>query len=320
MSVFNFANYEICGYSVALRKKFRGITSREGLLIKGREGWGEFSPFLEYLRPEIDNWARAAMEASDLGWPAAIRQEIPVNSTIPAIPASAAADLALAAKCTSIKIKVGEPGQDLAQDLDRVAAVRAAVGAKAKIRIDVNGAWTVSQALDHIKRLAKYDLEYVEQPCASVYELAELRLELARQRIAVLVAADEAIRKAEDPFLVKKLAAADIAVLKVQPLGGVRKALEIAAEIALPVVVSSALESSVGLRAGLALAASLPDLPFACGLATAQLLLQDVTTNPLLPQNGVIRLRDITPVGQQWEMPPARQDYWLSRLSGIFKE
>lgn len=316
----NLANYEFRGYSIALRKKFRGITAREGLLIRGNYGWGEFSPFLEYQRPEIDNWALAALEAADLGWPAPIREEIPVNSTIPAISASTAAQLALAAGCMSVKIKVGEPGQDLKQDIDRVAAVRAALGPKAKIRIDANGAWTVAQALDHIKHLARYDLEYVEQPCATVFELAQLRLDLAHNQIEVLLAADESIRKAEDPFLVKKLAAADIAVLKVQPLGGVRKALEIAAEIALPVVVSSALESSVGLRAGLALAASLPELPFACGLATAQLLTQDVTADPLLPQKGVIKLRDIVLTGESWIASAARQDYWLSRLSGIFKE
>ena len=239
------------------------------------------------------SWLRAADEAADLGWPPPRRSEIAVNSTIPAVGPEQAYARARAAGCRTAKVKVAEAGQSLADDLSRVAAVRDAVGAEGRVRVDANGAWSLDQAQDAVTALARFGLEYAEQPCRSVADLAALRVRLARNGVDVPVAADESIRRAEDPFEVARCAAADIAVLKVQPLGGVRAALGIAEQIGLPVVVSSALETSIGLRAGLALAAALPELPYACGLNTTALLAGDLIGEPLRAVDGVIRLREV---------------------------
>lgn len=273
-------------YAVPLRTRFRGITVREGMLLEGPAGWGEWSPFLDYAGRELVGWLRCALEASTQGWPEPVRTSVPVNVTVPAVPADAAERLVADSGCTTAKVKVAEPGQRVNDDIDRVAAVRRALGPAGRVRIDANGAWTPAQALAVIVRLAAYDLEYVEQPCARVEELAELRRTLARQRPAVPIAADESIRRSGDPERVKALAAADIAVLKVQPLGGVRACLQLAERLGLPVVVSSALETSVGIAAGVALAGSLPRLDFACGLNTGPLLSDDVASDPLRAVDG----------------------------------
>jgi O-succinylbenzoate synthase len=183
-------------------------------------------------------------------------------------------------------VKVAEHGQDLTADLDRVAAVRDALGANGKIRVDANGAWDVEQAVDAIGKLDHYELEYVEQPCQRVDDLARVR-----RRVGVPIAADESIRRAEDPLLVAKAEAADIAVVKVAPLGGVRNALAIVEAIGLPAVVSSAIDTSIGIAAGVALAAALPELPYACGLATVALLRSDVVPDPFLPGDGYLTVR-----------------------------
>jgi O-succinylbenzoate synthase len=271
-----------------MRTRFRGITTREGMLWRGPAGWAEWSPFLDYAGAELVPWLRAAREAAELGWPTPVRDTVPVNCTIPALPPEQAHDLAATSGCGTAKVKVAEPGQTLTEDLDRVEAVRAALGRGGRIRVDANGGWAVEQALTAIAELARFDLEYVEQPCATVEELAELRRRLARAGVDVLIAADESIRRVEDPYRVAELGAADIAVLKVQPLGGVAACLEIAERIGLPVVVSSALETSVGIRAGLALAAALPELPYACGLNTVALLGDDVVAAPLLAVDGAL--------------------------------
>jgi O-succinylbenzoate synthase len=189
---------------------------------------------------------------------------------------------------------VAERGQSLAEDAERLEAVRDAVGRSGKIRIDANGGWTPDEALEAVRELNRFDLEYVEQPCGSLDELADLRRRLARFGLNVLIAADESIRRAADPYQVAKSEAADIAVLKVQPLGGVRACLQIAERIGLPVVVSSALETSIGIRAGLALAAALPDLPYACGLNTVALLNDDLAREPLIAVAGMIIVGDLT--------------------------
>jgi O-succinylbenzoate synthase len=223
-----------------------------------------------------------------------LRTEIPVNSTIPAVAPDQAHDLARAAGCRTAKIKVAEQGQPLTDDVARVEAVRDALGPSGKVRVDANGAWSVEEAIHAIRELSRFDLEYVEQPCSSVGALADLRLRLARSGLSVPIAADESIRRAQDPYQVAERQAADIAVLKVQPLGGVRACLQIAERIGLPVVVSSALETSIGIRAGLALAAALPELPYACGLNTVALLAADLATEPLTAVHGVIKLGDLT--------------------------
>ncbi|GAA2735608.1 o-succinylbenzoate synthase [Actinocorallia aurantiaca] len=273
-------------FSIPMRTRFRGLTRRDGALLQGPEGWGEFSPFAEYGPAEAARWLAAAREAAFDGWPAPLRERIPVNVTVPAVGPEQAHRIVKAGGCRTAKVKVAERGQADADDLARVEAVRDAIGPEGRVRIDVNGGWDADHAVKMIRLLDRFDLEYVEQPCATVEELA-----LVRRRVEVPVAADESIRRAEDPYLVRDAEAADIAVLKVQPLGGVRAALRVAEEIGLPVVVSSAVETSVGLAAGLALAAALPDLPYACGLATLQLLEGDVAADPLVVEDGCIAVR-----------------------------
>lgn len=276
-----------------MRTRFRGLECREGMLVRGAAGWGEFSPFWEYPDAEAARWWAAAREAADLGFPDPVREHIPVNVTIPAVGPRHAAELVLASGgCRTAKVKVAEPGQTAAQEQDRLAAVREALGFEGAIRIDANGAWDVETAVDRLRVLdrAAGGLEYAEQPCASVPELAQVR-----RRSHIRIAADESIRRADDPMAVVAADAADIVVLKVQPLGGVRAALQIAEQVGLPVVVSSALESSVGIAAGVALAAALPELPFACGLATIHLLSGDVTDHPLLPDGGMLPVRAVVP-------------------------
>jgi O-succinylbenzoate synthase len=300
-------------YATPLRTRFRGLTAREGVLLRGPAGWGEFSPFWDYDPPTCVPWLRAALEAAELGWPDPVRDRVPVNCTVPAVGPQQAAEIVRSANgCRTAKVKLAEPGQTLADDIARVEAVRDAIGAEGRVRIDVNGAWTVEQAVRAVGELSRFDLEYVEQPCASVEELAELR-----RRIDVPVAADESIRRADDPLRVAELEAADVAVLKVQPLGGVRAGLRIAEQIGLPVVVSSALESSVGVSAGVALAAALPELPYACGLGTVALFERDVAREPLLPAAGFLPVRrpelaDDLPVADG-----TTRDRWSERLDEV---
>ena len=308
---------ELAVWSVGLRQRFRGLTVREGVLVRGRSGWGEFSPFLEYDATVAAPWWRAAVEAAEGDWPAPLRERVPVNVTVPAVDPATAHDIVLAGGCTTAKVKVAEPGQTAADDEARLEAVRDALGPEGRIRVDANGGWDVDTAvrLTGLLDRAAGGLEYVEQPCATVEELA-----LVRRRVSVPVAADESIRRAEDPYRVRELEAADIAVLKVQPLGGVRACLRIAEDIGLPVVVSSALETSVGIAAGVALAAALPDLPYACGLATVQLLTDDVAREPLLPEGGslpVVRPEVDEVRLARLSAAPDRQAHWTARLAAI---
>ena len=274
-----------------MRTRFRGITVREGVLVEGRSGWGEFSPFWDYDLAGDRAWWRAAVEAADREPPPAYRSSVPVNATVPAVAAAeVAAVLARFPGCTTAKVKVAEPGQDPGAELDRLAAVRDALGPSGHVRVDANGAWDVDTAITLIPAYdrAAGGLEYVEQPCASVEDLAAVR-----RRVDVRIAADESIRRAEDPYRVARLEAADIAVLKVAPLGGVRACLEIADRIGLPVVVSSALDTSVGIAAGVALAAALPELPYACGLATVGLLGGDVVGDSMVAVDGELEVRAV---------------------------
>jgi o-succinylbenzoate synthase len=304
-------------YSLGLRMKFRGITERQGMVWRGAAGWGEWSPFLDYDGTELLPWLRAADEAAECGWPAPLRTEVPVNSTIPAVGPEQAYEIARDAGCRTAKVKVAERGQSLVDDAARLEAVREALGPAGKIRIDANGGWSIDEAIHATQQLKRFDLEYVEQPCATVEELADLRLRLARSGLNVAIAADESIRRADDPYRVAEREAADIAVLKVQPLGGVRACLLIAERIRLPVVVSSALETSIGIRAGLALAAALPELPYACGLNTVALLSDDLVTEPLVADGGVIHVSDLTvdEAALEEHRPDERlQKFWQARL------
>ncbi|TYK44945.1 o-succinylbenzoate synthase [Actinomadura decatromicini] len=290
-------------YSIPMRTRFRGVTRRDGLLVRGPAGWGEFSPFAEYGPAECARWLAAAREAAFEGWPAPVRDRVPVNATIPAVGPERAFELAKESGCRTAKVKVAERGQSDADDLARVEAVRDALGPEGLVRVDVNGAWDVDHAARMVRSLDRWGLEYVEQPCATLAELAAVR-----RRVDVPVAADESIRRAEDPLKVRAAEAADIAVLKVQPLGGVAAALRVAEACGLPVVVSSAVETSVGLAAGVALAAALPELPYACGLGTLSLLAGDVVADPLWPVAGEIAVRrpEVDEASlARWEAPDA---------------
>lgn len=290
--------------------KFRGLQVRELALLHGPMGWGEFSVFDDYTSNEAAWWLLSAIEAAYLGWPTPVRTSVPVNATIPAVSPDEVADvLARYSGCTTAKVKVAE-----GDDLNRVRAVLDHLGPQGKIRVDANGAWSVGQAeemLHKIYSLAGQQLEYAEQPCATVEELAELR---RRFDGVIKVAADESIRRGTDPYRVKELDAADVIVLKVAPLGGVRQCLALLAEIGLPAVVSSELGSSVGLRAGVALAAAVPELPFACGLATSELFISDVSTHPIRPIHGAINLHDVNPDRmEEFLAPRERQEWWRER-------
>lgn len=309
---------------IPMRLRFRGVTVREAALLHGPAGWGEFAPFLEYGPAESARWLGAAVEAAWHGWPDPVRDSVPVNATVPAVAAAdVPAVLARYDGCGTAKVKVAEPGQALEDDVSRVAAVRDAMGPRGRVRVDANGGWSVEDATRALRRLTAYDLEYAEQPCASVEELAELRTALARGGIDVPVAADESIRKASDPLRVVALQAADVVVVKVAPLGGVRRALAVARECGLPTVVSSALDTSVGIRAGVALAAALPELPFACGLGTVELLAGDVVARPLVPRGGALEVRDGIPepsLLDRWEAPPERTRWWRQRVRAAYEQ
>jgi len=303
---------------IPMRVRFRGITVREVALLHGPAGWGEFGPFLDYAPAESSRWLAAAIEAAWQDWPAPVRHRIGVNATVPAVPATQVADvLARFPGVRTVKVKVAEPGQSLADDLDRVAAVRDVLGPAGVVRVDANGGWSVDQAREALRHLVGYGLDYAEQPCATVEDLAELRRLLAAAGIDVRIAADESIRKAADPMRVRDLEAADVIVVKVAPLGGVRAALRIIEDCGLPAVVSSALDTSVGIAGGVALAAALPDLPYDCGLGTVALLDGDVTTEPMLPVDGTLRVRSVEPdpgLLARFAAPPERHRWWVERI------
>jgi O-succinylbenzoate synthase len=277
-------------FDIPMRVRFRGQERRIGGLLRGPAGWGEFSPFPEYDAATSARWLAAAHEAASTGWPAPVRSSVPVNTTVPAVGPDQAHAMVTGSGCRTAKVKVAETGQTLADDLARVEAVRDALGRDGALRVDANGGWDLDGATDALRALSRFDLEYAEQPVRSLEDMAVLR-----RRVDVRLAADESVRTAADPLRVAGLEAADVVVLKVQPLGGVRRCLEVAEACGLPVVVSSAVETSVGIAAGVALAAALPELPFACGLGTVTLLSGDVCADPLVPVDGELAVRRVEP-------------------------
>ncbi|TCK25588.1 o-succinylbenzoate synthase [Pseudonocardia endophytica] len=306
-------------YAIPTTTRFRGITVREGVLIEGPAGWGEFCPFTEYDDAESVPWLSSAREAAESGWPEPVRGSVPVNCTVPAVDPEQAFRIVRDSGCAAAKVKVADMPGSLPADLARVEAVRGALGPSGAVRVDANGAWTVEEAVHAITMLERSagGLEYVEQPCRTVDELARVR-----RRVDVRIAADESIRRADDPLRVALAGAADVAVLKVAPLGGVRRALEIADACGLPVVVSSALETGVGMAAGLALAGALPELPFACGLGTASLLTDDVVA----PEEAFVAVDGVLPVPRRAPDPvrrdalaadPVRALWWHDRLDRV---
>ena len=303
--------------ALPLATRFRGIDVREAVLLRGPSGWSEFAPFAEYEDAEAATWLAAAI---DDGWgaePDLVRDVVPVNATLPAVDLDQIdAVLDRFGATRTVKVKVAERGQTLSDDIARVRAVRERLGPAGRIRVDANGGWNVDEAEHAAHALAPFDLEYLEQPCASVPELAELRERLRDWQLPI--AADESVRKAADPLAVVAASAADLLVVKAAPLGGITAALEIVAASGLPAVVSSALDTSVGLAMGARLAAALPDLDFDCGLGTAALLAADVTAHPLLPREGRIpvdRVDAHPDLLARWAAPAERRDWWLARLT-----
>ena len=308
----------IVPFDVPLTTRFRGVTRRTGLLLHGPAGWGEWSPFDEYDDGVAALWLAAALDAARVPPPPARRDVVEVNVTVPAVDADEARDIVVASGCRTAKVKVAEPGGTLADDVARVRAVRDVLGPDGRIRIDANAAWDVPTAIDAIGQLeeAAGGLEYVEQPCERLADLAEVRTVTG-----VRIAADETIRRDHaDADLVRD--AVDVAIIKVQPSGGVTAALALVERLGLPAVVSSALETSVGLAAGVRLAAALPELPFACGLGTGLLLADDVVDRPLLPVEGGVetagasglRLRSDAAIEIQETLNGER---WLARLHRV---
>ncbi|MEV4237829.1 o-succinylbenzoate synthase [Nocardia sp. NPDC049737] len=307
-------------YAIPMRTRFRGITVREGMLISGPLGWGEFCPFPEYDDREAAGWLATAVEQVSVGWPEPVRERIPINCTVPAVDPERAHAIVAGSGCRTAKVKIADHPDSLGEDLARVEAVRDALGPQGSVRVDANAVWDVETAVTHIKQIdrAAGGLEYVEQPCRTIEELAAVR-----RRVDVRIAADESIRRAEDPLRVAVAGAADIAVLKCTPLGGVRRALQVAEAAGLPCVVSSALETSIGLAAQLALAAALPELEFACGLGTLSLLEGDLVHDSLRPVDGYLPVPKTPPTPdpallERYRHPdPARIRWWEDRLTRV---
>lgn len=300
--------------ALPMRVRFRGITTRELALIEGPAGWGEFGAFIEYEPPEAAHWLASAIEAAYHQPPPARRDRVPINATVPAVDAAEVPGvLARFPGARTAKVKVAEPGQSLSDDVDRVNAVRQLVGT---VRVDANGGWGVEEAVRAAHALTvDGPLEYLEQPCATVAELAELR-----RRVDVPVAADESIRKADDPLAVVRAGAADVAVLKVAPLGGISSMLRIAAQIDIPIVVSSALDSAVGIGHGLAAAAALPELRHACGLGTGRLFVDDVAES-VGPVDGFLPVGPVTPDRARLKAlsaPADRRRWWIDRVTACY--
>ena len=295
--------------ALATKTNFRGINTREVALFKGESGWGEFSPFVEYQPSECVPWLLSAIEAASKPWPELHRSKVKVNGTIPAL--NAPSDLERIIETfpgvNTFKVKVGE---NLSEDIARLAKVKS-LRPNAKLRIDVNGSWSVATAITNLRAIYENigAIEYVEQPCQSVEELRELK---AKLKVNIPIAGDEVLRKSADPFKVDLSDAVDILALKVQPLGGIARAHKLAQHHKLPIVVSSALESAVGISHGLALAASFGEINFDCGLATGSLLSVNVGSLPIV--NGEIEVKRIEPNFDGLEVSPDRYKWWQDRL------
>jgi len=289
--------------ALPMKTKFRGISVREVALIKGSHGWGEFSPFLEYDDAESAPWLASAIEAASAPKPKLYRSSVAINGTIPAL--NDPSDLKIVVDSfpgvSTFKVKVGT---NLAEDLARIDVIRQ-LQPQAKIRIDVNGLWSVDQAETFLN--AAGEIEYAEQPCATIAELRELK-----GRTSVKIVGDEILRKAADPFKVDLKGAIDYLMLKVQPLGGIKRAHALAEHHNLPVVVSSALESAVGINYGLTLAASFEEMNFDCGLGTGSLLAADVAHLSIV--DGKIEISEFEPQLDGLDVAPDRFEWWKNRI------
>jgi len=305
--------------ALPMKTKFRGLQIRETALIQGSAGWGEFAPFIEYGARESLPWLESAIEAATTDFPSGMRNSIPVNATIPDSDDEGEIEKILSwyPGVNTVKIKVGT---GIREDLVRIARVRKYLP-NAKIRVDVNGSWSVDDAVFNIRTIygevAGTSLEYVEQPVATLEELKELKERLI---IDVKIAGDEVLRKAIDPFEIDLEGAIDVLMLKVSPLGGIDRSLKLAAHHKLPVVVSSALESVVGISHGLRLASALPNLEYACGLATSALFEADLGSIPI--SNGAMSVEAPEIDDERFQRFAAsadRLEWWRNRISEVWK-
>ena len=302
--------------SIPLRSKFRGLTERELLIFEGPQGHSEWAAFTEYSDEEAAIWLEAAIEWGFTALPTPSKSSVFVNAILPAVPHEEVSKiLSRAGKFRTVKIKVAEPGQSITDDLARIDQVLQ-LYPESKLRLDANGGYQVDQALELLEALSKKNisLQYVEQPVATIAELAELKLKA--NPLGFLVAADEAVRKASDPLAVELAGAADVLVLKSAPLGGVQKALTVASQSSLPVVASSAMQSSIGLAAELHFAASL-DSDFDAGLGTLNLFAGDLVSDSLKPIDGELEFRRPKLSESAMETLRAedhRYDWWIARL------
>ncbi len=300
-----------------MRHRFRRVDHREAVLVRGPSGWGEFSPFPDY-RPEVTTrWLASALEAACSTLPEPGRLRIPFNVTVPVVPPEVAAALVGESGAKTAKVKVGDPGVSAEADEERLDAVVEALGAGGKVRIDVNAVWSLDEATERLRQLSRFDFEYVEQPVSTVEEMIELR-----HRTGVRLAADELVRLSPDPLRVVESGAADVLVVKVQPMGGVARVLDFASRTQLPVVISSALETSVGMYSGLLAASLLEHLPYACGLGTVALLEGDPTLEPRVGFDGCIDVKRVDPdpaLLERWRPDRIRAAEMLRKLRAAAK-
>jgi O-succinylbenzoate synthase len=300
--------------SIPVKANFRGIKNREIALLEGPVGWSEFSPFIEYSNKESSTWLKAAIEGATKEPPKPIRNEVQINATLPNVKVSEVKELLAGFEgCSTIKIKINDFETDQALLIECLKEVP-----KAKFRLDVNGGWTLEEAIANLQSYEKAFgslIEYIEQPCTDFADLNSLR-----NNTGIKIAVDESIRKYLAGDLTRIKEVADIAIIKWAPTGGISAALEVIEKIDLPVVISSALDSSVGISHGLSLAAAVPNLYGACGLGTVSLLAGDVTSKSLLPTDGIIKNHKVTPDRiEEFKAEPDRQKWWQDRANAIYE-
>ena len=313
---------QISVVSIPMRVAFRGLRHREALIFRGTERWAEFSPFIEYRDEEAARWLASAISFANEPLPKLNRTKIGINATLPAVPISELKKtLERFGEFQTLKLKIAEAGQSLAADLERIHYL-AELYPNVRLRLDANGALSVAMAKQLVMQLTEFNIDYLEQPVSSIAEMVELRRFIAEMNLNILIAADELIRKAEDPLLVSQQKAADVVMLKVQPLGGIASALRISEQAGLPTVVSSALETSIGISQGLYLSASLEELNYDCGLGTLNLLEGDVCERPLIPENGFLEVREVEPSPRllnEFAADSERTGWWLERLERCYR-
>jgi O-succinylbenzoate synthase len=302
---------------IPMRYRFRRVDHREAVLVRGPAGWGEFSPFPDYPAEVTTRWLASALEAACSALPEPGRSRIPFNVTIPAVLPEIAAALVKESGAATAKVKVGDPGKSPGDDEERLDAVVEALGPEGKIRIDVNALWSLDEATERLGQLSRFDFEYVEQPVATIEEMIELR-----RRTGVRLAADELLRLSPDPLRIVESGAADVLVVKVQPMGGVGRVVDFASRSGVPVVISSALETSVGMYSGLLAASLLDELPYACGLGTVSLLEGDPTLEPRVGFDGYIEVKRVDPdpdLLERWRPDRIRSAEMLRKVRAAAK-